>query len=105
MLQNHNNGVRARMNGHNWREPWPTLRMLLQPGMGLKRWILLFILGITIIALGLGYFLRQIYEVYVFPDFVYYATLQFLPRYLRGALFLLLGLGSIGLALWKLNRR
>ncbi|HLF09498.1 MAG TPA: gluconeogenesis factor YvcK family protein [Dehalococcoidia bacterium] len=93
----------SRLNGHEAREPWPTLRMLLQPGMGLKRWILLFFLGITIIALGLGYFLRQIYEVYVFPDFVYYATLQFLPRYLRGVLFLSLGFGSLGVALWKLN--
>lgn len=81
-----------------------TYLRLLRPGLHLKRWVLLFFVGFSILALGLAYLLREIYQVYTFPDFVYYLTLQFLPRYVRGALFLIAGFGAIIVALWQLNR-
>ncbi len=73
-------------------------------GMHIKRWLLLLLLGVVIMGLGLGYFLRQIYDTYVFPSWVYYLTLQFIPRYLRGALFLGASAGFILFAIWQLNR-
>ena len=55
-------------------------------------------------GLGLSYLLRAFYLTYTFPDWTYYATLQFTPRVLRG--FLFIGIASV-IALfagWKLNQ-
>ena len=56
-------------------------------GMHIKRWLLLLLVGVAIMGLGFGYFLREVYVTYTFPGLVYYVTLQFIPRYVRGALF------------------
>ncbi len=72
-------------------------------GMHIKRWLLLMMLGVVIMGLGFGYFLREVYVSYTFPAWVYYLTLQFLPRFVRGALFVTASLGLIGFAIWKLN--
>jgi uncharacterized cofD-like protein len=73
-------------------------------GMHIKRWLLLLLLGVAIMGLGFGYFLREVYVSYTFPGFVYYLTLQFFPRWLRGALFVSASLGIISFAVWKLNQ-
>ena len=73
-------------------------------GMHIKRWLLLLLVGVAVMGLGFGYFLREAYGTYTFPAWVYYATLQFVPRYVRGALFLVASLGIIGFAIWKLNQ-
>lgn len=75
----------------------------LYPGMHIKRWLVLLMVGIVIISLGFAYLLRQVYEAYAFPNFVWYLTLQFIPRYVRGALFIGAGVASIIVALWRLN--
>lgn len=72
-------------------------------GMHIKRWLLLMMLGVVIMGLGFGYFLREVYVSYTFPHWVYYLTLQFFPRFLRGAIFVSASLGLIGFAVWKLN--
>jgi uncharacterized cofD-like protein len=72
--------------------------------MHVKRWLLLLAAGVAIMGLGVGYFLREIYQSYTFPDQAYYVTLQFLPRYVRGALFVSLSVGLIVLSIWHLNR-
>jgi len=74
---------------------------LLYPGMHIKRWLLLLMLGVVIISLGFAYILRQIYIYYTFPDFVWYLTLQFIPRYVRGALFIGGGIACICMAIWQ----
>ena len=73
-------------------------------GMHIKRWLLLLLIGVAVMGLGFGYFLRQAYGTYTFPAWVYYATLQFVPRIVRGALFLVASLGIIGFSVWKLNQ-
>lgn len=75
----------------------------LYPGMHIKRWLLLLMVGIVIISLGFAYWLREVYESYTFPNFVWYLTLQFIPRYVRGALFLSVGVAAIVIAFWQLN--
>ena len=72
-------------------------------GMHIKRWLLLLLLGVAIMGLGFGYFLREVYVQYTFPGFVYYMTLQFFPRVVRGVLFVCASLALIGFAVWKLN--
>jgi uncharacterized cofD-like protein len=82
----------------------PSLLKWLYFGMHIKRWLLLLLLGVAIMGLGFGYFLREIYLSYTFPGWAYYVTLQFLPRYIRGALFVSLSAGIILFAIWQLNR-
>lgn len=76
----------------------------LYVGIGVKRWLLLLFLGITILALGAAFLLIEVYRHLTFPDFVYYLTLQFIPRPARGVLFFLLGASLVMLPLWKLNQ-
>lgn len=76
----------------------------LSPGIEVKRWLVILGLGVAVVGLGIGYVLRDIYDYYTFPEWVYYATLQFLPRWVRAVLFLAGGVGLIGLGLYKLNR-
>src|SRR5262245_26755502 len=72
-------------------------------GMHIKRWLILVLVGVSIMGLGFGYILREVYVNYTFPDWVYYLTLQFLPRYVRGALFISAAAGMIVFSVWKLN--
>jgi uncharacterized cofD-like protein len=72
-------------------------------GMHIKRWLLLLLGGVVIMGLGFGYLLREVYVQYTFPGFVYYVTLQFFPRWFRGALFVTASFGIIGFSVWKLN--
>jgi uncharacterized cofD-like protein len=82
----------------------PSLVKWLYPGMHIKRWLLVVLMGVAIMGLGFGYFLREIYQSYTFPDWAYYITLQFWPRYVRGALFVALSAGLIIFGILQLNR-
>ncbi len=76
----------------------------LYPGMHIKRWLVLLLFGICLMGLGIAYILREAYLSYTLPGIFYYLTLQFIPRWLRGMLFISLSLGTVGLAVWKLNQ-
>ena len=76
----------------------------LRPGMHVKRWLALLMLGVAIMGLGISYLLREAYLTYTFPGIAYYLTLQFIPRYLRGILFMALSSWLLLTAVWKLNR-
>lgn len=72
-------------------------------GIGIKRWLVALVLGITILSLGAAYVLVELYREQPFPDFVYYITLQFLPRALRAILFVAFGGGVVALSLYKVS--
>jgi uncharacterized cofD-like protein len=75
------------------------------PGLHVKRWLVLLMVGMILISLGIGYALRNFYSSGVrFPGVTYYLTLQFVDRYLRAALFGALGVGIILIALYKLTQ-
>ena len=76
----------------------------LYVGLHIKRWLLLILLGVVLMALGIAYLLREVYVSYAFPDWVGTATLQFLPRWLRGLLFISSATIITVFATWKLNR-
>jgi uncharacterized cofD-like protein len=76
----------------------------LRPGMHVKRWLGLLVLGVAIMGLGISYLLREAYLTYTFPGAAYYLTLQFIPRYLRGLLFMAISGWLLLTALWNLNR-
>ena len=76
----------------------------LYVGLGVKRWLLLMLASVAIMGLGFSYLLREVYVSYVFPEWVYWATLQFIPRWGRGVLFLAVASGLTIIAFWRLNR-
>lgn len=76
----------------------------LYPGMHIKRWLGLLLLGIALMGLGISYVLREAYLTYTFPGMFYYLTLQFIPRLVRGLLFMTLALSTVGFATWRLNQ-
>jgi uncharacterized cofD-like protein len=80
----------------------------LAPGSTIKRWILIGTIGLLIVVLGIAYLFVDLYRKVHFSGgasvFVSYATLQEIPRGVRGALFLAAGVGAIWLSLRHLNR-
>jgi hypothetical protein len=79
-----------------------------QPGLGVKRWFLLVLLGITMFAVGLAIFLLEIYRTQstnnLLLTILAYASLRFLPRVLRVLIFAGLGAGLITYGILRLNR-
>ena len=49
-------------------------------GLGVKRWLVLLLVGITIIAIGLALILLNVYRESSQSDFFFFVTLQFIPR-------------------------
>ncbi len=76
----------------------------LYPGLHVKRWLLLLLFGITFTSLGIAYLMTHAYRTQHFPEWVYYATLQFIDRPVRGLLFLGLGIGITVVAMIQLQR-
>jgi uncharacterized cofD-like protein len=85
-------------------EKKPSAFKWLHPGMKVKRWLVLLLVGTTILALSFAYLLRSIYDTWTFPSVVYYLTLQFVPREWRAVLFGVVGLVAVGIAVIQLNR-
>ena len=74
------------------------------PGIKIKRWLAVLFVGIMLLALGVAYVLVHFYRTAPFPEWVYWATLQFIPRTWRGVLFSFLGIGIVLLALQRISR-
>jgi uncharacterized cofD-like protein len=86
----------------SWRELVGSKWLL--PGMGVKRWLLLLMAGVTALSLGVAYALVELYRELTLPSVFYYLTLQFIPRELRALLFGAFGLGAVAYATYRLNR-
>jgi phosphomannomutase/phosphoglucomutase len=78
---------------------------LLMPGMHIKRWLLLLLIGIVLLALCAAYIQVELYRTTDVPEVFYYVTLQFLPRALRAILLGAIGLGTIAISFVKLSER
>ena len=68
------------------------------------RWLSFFVLGAVGLSLGIAYLLTHLYRMQPFPGFVYYLTLQFISRPLRGALFIAWGCVIIAIGVRSLYR-
>lgn len=83
------------------------LKRWLQPGLGVKRWIFVILLGTTIIALGLAIFVLDVYrrapDTWWLP-LASYASLMALPRLIRVLIFVTAGVGIIFWGIFGLNR-
>ncbi len=79
----------------------------LIPGLGVKRWFLLILLGITLVSIGVAVLVLNVYRTA--PDawwlpVISMASLRFLARPLRAIIFGGLGLGMIFWGMLELNR-
>jgi len=83
-----------------------SLRWLV-PGIGVKRWILLILLGTTLVGIGLGVLILDFYrnapETWWLP-LISTASLRFLPRVLRAFVFGGIGFAIIAYGIWRMNR-
>lgn len=89
-----------------WREIKSLFRWMA-PGLGVKRWFIALLAGITLIGVGLAIYLLDIYRTV--PDtwwlpVISFLALRFLTRPLRVLVFGGLGVGLIALGIWGLNR-
>ncbi len=80
----------------------------LRPGLGVKRWLLFVMAGVTLIGLGMAVILIDLYRTDTSDPalltFLSYASLRFLPRLVRALIFGGLGIGLIVYGMYKLNR-
>jgi uncharacterized cofD-like protein len=76
----------------------------LTPGIGVKRWLVLFLCGVTLLSLALTFVLVDVYRSAATSDAAYYLTLQFLPRLERAIVVGLIGVAALSLAAYQLSR-
>ena len=87
---------------------WQTLRRLLLPGIGIKRWMLVTLAGLTFLGVGLAILLLDFYRTESTNETLLtvltYVSLRFLPRILRVLIFGGIGVGILVYGIWGLNR-
>jgi len=78
------------------------------PGLGVKRWFLFVLAGITLLGVGLALVLLELYRTEstnpVLLEILSFASLRFLPRLLRALIFGGLGIGLVSYGIYRLNR-
>ena len=79
-------------------------RAKLQPAE-VRRLVGSVVAGGVGLSLGIAYLLTHLYRQQRFPEWVWYLTLQFIPRQVRGVIFIVFGLGVLGIALWSVYQR
>ncbi|HLE51876.1 MAG TPA: gluconeogenesis factor YvcK family protein [Anaerolineales bacterium] len=83
-----------------------SLRWLI-PGLGVKRWLVIVLLGITLFSIGLAILILDVYrtapETWWLP-IISTASLRFLPRLLRALIFGGLGALLVLRGIWGLNQ-
>ncbi len=68
------------------------------------RWFALLMVGVALLSIGETYILHALSGVsFRYPAWLYYLTLEFLPREVRAAVFLIAGLSLIVLVLLRLT--
>ena len=87
-----------------------TLRLIIRwftPGLGVKRWYFVVLLGVTMLGVGLAIFLLDLYRTDstnpILLSILSVASLRFLPRFLRVLIFGGLGVGMVMYGIWRLN--
>lgn len=83
------------------------LLLWLVPGLGIKRWLLISLMGTTLIGVGLAILILDVYrtspETWWLP-WLSAASLRFLTRPVRAVIFGGIGLGLILVGIWGVNR-
>lgn len=80
------------------------MRKWLTPGLGVKRWLILLGLGITILSVALAQVLIEVYRADGLPEVLAVITLRFLPPVWRVLIAIGVGVVALVIALRELNR-
>lgn len=78
----------------------------LIPGIGIKRWLLVILIGTTFLGLGFAVYVIDIYRTSTeswILEVLSIISLRFLPRIVRALIFGSSGLGLILFGIWRLN--
>src|SRR5512137_1602702 len=79
-------------------------RKWLYPGLGVKRWLLLLLLGVTLLGTGLARLLDSLYlSVAALPAAQRTLIPSFLPGWAQDVILALIGFGLAGLATYQFN--
>lgn len=76
----------------------------LQPGLGVKRWFIILIIGVALIGLGVAVVLLDIYRNYPESPWLAILSLRDLPRWLRALVLALSGFLLTFFSVLRLNR-
>jgi uncharacterized cofD-like protein len=80
----------------------------LRPGLGIKRWYAFVMMGITLLGVGFAIALLDLYRTDstnpILLGVLSYASLRFLPRFLRAVIFGGLGIWLVLYGMFQLNR-
>jgi uncharacterized cofD-like protein len=91
-----------------WTEELHRILLWFKPGLGIKRWLVLVLAGITLLGVGLAVLLLDLYRTEstnsLLLTLLSYVSLRFLPRILRAVIFGCLGVGMVLIGIWELNR-
>jgi uncharacterized cofD-like protein len=90
----------------NWKQLSNQLRWLV-PGIGIKRWILLFLLGTTLLGVGFAILLHDVYLTASntwWLQVLSFASLRVFSRPVRFLIFGGIGVGLILIGIWGINR-
>ncbi|HVO68529.1 MAG TPA: uridine diphosphate-N-acetylglucosamine-binding protein YvcK [Aggregatilineaceae bacterium] len=83
---------------------WRTLRKWLTPGLGIKRWVLLLILGMLVFGLGISQFVLDMYTAHPLPYPLSLLTLHFLPPLGRVIVCFVFGIACVWIGILELMR-
>ncbi len=91
------NGSRDGYASNGYRQPslWQSVMRLIVPGVGLKRWLLLGAVGVSVCSVGMAYVARRVFDL---------TPPEFLPGQMEGFFFVIIGIVSILLALYGFHR-
>ena len=91
------NGSRNGYTSNGYFQPslWQVVLKLGVPGFGLKRWLLLGVVGVSVCSVGMAYVARRVFNL---------TPPEFLPGQLEGLFFICAGIGSILMALYGFHR-
>ena len=84
------------------------LGLWITPGLGVKRWFLFVLAGVTLLGVGMALALLELYRTEstnpVLLEILSVASLRFLPRVFRVLIFGGLGIGLVSYGIYQLNR-
>jgi uncharacterized cofD-like protein len=83
---------------------WRLIWRWFQPGLGVKRWLLVMVIATALLGLGLAVLLLDYYVGHPDSALLNYLSLRALPRWLRAALLGATGLTLLVFAVVRLNR-
>lgn len=81
-----------------------TMRKWLTPGLHLKRWLVLLMIGITLLGLGAAQIILILVRSSDHPPLLTLVTLRFLTPWARVAISIVLGVAAVAVAFYQLNR-